>query len=337
VQEFLNLGAGACATKMKRTLIIACMSISLLQASQAADEASLTIEYSWSAFHSQIRTAEIHVQDNGGVTVKYVKQEQKAVEYRFALDENELAAITALVRAVNFFDQQSDTAFPRRVGQSSLTVSLGKERRTLRYGHKPELAPLTQALWRLIQQGAVTTELETKGDTYGAMVASSPLSVGPKVYSPRLLVPPLKRTLGNCQDRQTLEWGLTALAWLLTEDQWLGFVSSQLAEAGDDRKALLLGVLGSHPFYANIPDTHARILLPLLTTILDAFAETKDRISPKTDKAHATICQLLGLTKHEEGIPTLTKVRQAHGDSAAGRWAGWAIESINADKRNRQP
>jgi hypothetical protein len=124
------------------------MSISLLQASQAADEASLTIEYSWSTGHLQIRTEEIHVQDNGGLTVKYVEQEQKPVEYRFALDENELAAITALVRAVNFFDQQSnDTAFPRRVGQSSLTVSLGKKKRTLRYGHRPELAPLAQALW----------------------------------------------------------------------------------------------------------------------------------------------------------------------------------------------
>jgi len=315
--------------------------MSVLQVARASGEvaaAAPLIEYSWGGGLSSIRTANVCVRENGGVTVKYLKQEQKPVEYGFVLDTDEIAALTALVRTVKFFDQSAEAAaIATDVGISSLTVTVGKSRRALRFNSRQEFEPLTEALWRLVQQAIVTTELQEKGDTYQAMVASSPRLAGAKVYRPQLLVASLKRTVASCQERQKLEWGLTALAWLLTEDQWLGVVSSLLAGGDDDRKALLLGVLGSHPFYGNIPDTHARILLPALTAMLDTFAETQDRLPAKTDEALGIVCQFLGAEKYDRCVPILTKLRQVHGDSNAGRWAGWAIESINAYQRKPKP
>jgi len=269
---------------MKGTNIIAAVLLmGLLLTSQAAVDSMPLIQYSWGGGLSNIRTADLRVDDTGKVLVKCVKQEQEQspLQYEFTLDGDELAALTSLVQIVKFFDQPTnDTSFATDVGEFSLTVSLGNKRHTLNYRFRPELDPLTQALWKLIQQGIVTAELQSNGDTYQAMVASSSRLVGSKVYCPRLLVDPLKREIANCQDRQKLEWGLTGLAWLVTEDQWLGFVSSQLIDAAAARKALLLGLLGSHPFYGNIPDTHALILLPLLTAVLDSFTETKGKIEP---------------------------------------------------------
>lgn len=179
----------------------------------------------------------------------------------------------------------------------------------------------------------MTSELELNGDTYQAMVASSSRLSGSKVYCPRLLIPPLKKNIAQCQERQKLEWGLTGLAWLLTEDQWLGFVSLQLEQADPERKALLLGVLGSHPFYGNIPDSHARALLPLVTAVLDSFSELKGPIEPKTDESLGIVCQFIGAKKYDQSLTTLSRLRQVHGESVAGGWAGWAIESINAEKK----
>jgi hypothetical protein len=327
------------ARQMNGTNIIsAVLLIGLLQTTQAAVDSMPLIQYSWGGGLSNIKSADLRIHDTGKVLVKCVKQEQKPLEYEFTLDGDEVAALISLVQIVKFFDQPTnDTSFATDVGESSLTVSLGNNRRTLNYRFRPELDPLTQALWKLIQQGIVTAELQTNGDTYQAMVASSSRLVGSKVYCPRLLVDPLKKENARCQDRQKLEWGLTGLAWLVTEDQWLGFVSSQLTDARAGRKALLLGVLGSHPFYGNIPDTHAHILLPLLTSLLDSFTGTKGPIEPKTDESLGIVCQFIGSKKYDRSLPTLFKLRQVHGDSVAGGWAGWAIESITAEKKKPQP
>lgn len=322
----------------RMNIISAVLLMGLLQLTQATEDSMPLIEYSWSGGRSNIKTADVRIDDTGRVLVKCVKHEQPPLEYEFTLDGDEVAALRSLVQSVNFFDQPtSDTSFATDVGQSSLTVSLEKSRRTLNYRFRPELDPLTQSLWKLIQQGIVTAELQTNGNTYQAMVASSSRLVGSKVYCPRLLVDPLKKEISRCQDRQKLEWGLTGLAWLVTENQWLGFVSSQLTDAGAARKALLLGVLGSHPFYGNIPDTHARILLPLLTSVIGSFTETEGHIEPKTDESLGVVCQFIGSKKYDRSLPTLIKLRQVHGDSVAGGWAGWAIESINAEKRKPQP
>lgn len=313
--------------------------VGLATLAQSADKPVPLIHYTkHGGMLSNIKIAEVRVEATGQVTVRYEKQAQRPSDYRFSLDEDELAALTSLVRVVRFFEQPaSDTARVTDVGESSLTVNIGNDRRTLHYRFRQELDPLTRELWRMIQQGIVTSELETKGDVYQAMVASSPLLIGSKVYCPRLLVPSLKKNVAQCQDRQKLGWGLTALAWLQTEEQWLGFVSSQLANAAPERKALLLGVLGSHPFYDSIPDGHCRILLPLLTSVLDSFSEKKDRIDPATDEALGNVCQMIAAKKYDRSLPVLLKLRDAHGVSVADGEADFAIERINAEKEKAQP
>lgn len=234
----------------------------------AADQALDLLHFAWGGGLSNIKTAEVQVTTSGKVTTRYEKQSQHPMEYTFALNKDELAALVESVRKVKFFDQPSDdTTFATDVGNSSITVNIGNNRRTVNYRYRPELGPLSQKVWELVEQGIITSELEQNGDVYPVMVASSIYLRGAKVYCPRLLIPPLKTNISLCEDSQKLEWGLTGLAWLLTSDQWLKFVSEQIEKASAERQVLLLRVLKSHPFTGNIPPGHARELVPLLSQI----------------------------------------------------------------------
>lgn len=323
---------------MNKTLIVTVVLMAVLaQLTWGADDSTPRIEFSWAGGHSNIKTAEVQVKDSGKVLVQYEKHGQKLIEYGFELDQDEVSALTSLVEIVNIFDHPAnDTSITTDVDQSTLIVSMGDKRRALTYRYRPELDPLTQELWKLINQGIVIVELRTNVDTYQAMVASSPRLAGSKVYCPRLLVEPLKSEIARCKDRQKLEWGLTGLAWIVSEAQWLGFVSSQLADADLEHKTLILSVLGSHPFYDNIPPSHSNILLPLLTSVLDSFSNNKSTIESRTDESLGILCQFMGARKYGRCLPVLLKLQQVHGDSVAGGWAGWAVASINAGGKKPQ-
>ncbi len=241
----------------------------------AASQEPDLLHFAWGGGMSNIKTAEVWVAASGKVTTRYEKQSQRLTEYAFSLNKDEIAALVESVRKVKFFDQPSDdTTFATDTGNSSITVNIGNDRRTVNYRYRPELGPLSQKVWELVEQGIITSELEQNGDVYPAMVASSPYLVGAKVYCPRLLVLPLKTNISLCADSQKLEWGLTGLAWLLTSDQWLNFVSEQIEKASAERQVLLLRVLKSHPFTGNIPPVHARELVALLNQIKEPERST---------------------------------------------------------------
>ena len=182
----------------------------------------------------------------------------------------------------------------------------------------------------------MTRELVTKGTVYQAMVACVPQLSGGKAYRPQLLADPLKQFIEKSTDRQKLEWGLTGLAWILTQEQWLGYISTQVEKANADCEALLFGILGSHPFRSDIPETHIKIILPYLTHMIDSYVSTEKPIARKTDEALGILCQLIGAKNYEQALPTLRNLIKAHSQLVAGGWARWAIKSIESKKKNAQ-
>lgn len=316
-----------------------CFVVCRLVSTQTVAVLPFTLDYSREGGFSPFKFVAVHVKGDGSVAVSYQYwgQGHQPVTYSFALNRREIADLVALVDAVGFFDQPAndDTVFVTDVGKTSLSVAIGERRRTLTYGHRPELAPLNKAICELFGQGVVTTELREKGDTYQAMCAACPRMVARKVYCPRLLVDPLKEAIRHCTDRQKLEWGLVGLAWLQPPDQWRAYPSEQLAVAGAERKAMLLGILVFDQLYRGIPDTHTRVLLPLLTEQLDAFAEKKEKIDPKVDQALGTVCEFFGceffdIKEYRQVLPALSRLIKVHGDSVAGGWARSAVRRIKA-------
>jgi hypothetical protein len=285
------------------------------------------LEYQWAGGRSPLKSAAVRVATDGMVAVRFEKQGHKPAALEFALDPDEVAALRATARAARAFDhpEEGGTPFPDD-GDSTLTVACGKKSRTLRNPRGGDIEVLTQAAWRLINQGVLTHGLEARGDVYPVSVATSATSAGAKVYAPRLLAGPLKKFVGSCGDKQKLEWGLSGLAWVVTEEQWLGFVADQLEKADAARKSLLLSVLAGHPFYANIPDSHSNALLPFLATELDV----KIKLDEAEGEAMAEVCRFLGSRKYAPAVLVLTRFAQAHAGTSAGTWAGWAVDAIEA-------
>jgi hypothetical protein len=195
-------------------------------------------EYTWGGGKSPLATASVRVDPEGKVDVRFRKQGGKEEGHAFALTDDELAALRTLARV----NPLGGTAVPPPgAGSATLTVS-GKA------VADPEDGPLVRALWRLIHQGVVTRDLIARGDAYAARNACTPLAAA-KVYCPRLLADPLKAFVAACDDKQKVEWGLEGLAYVLSEEQWSGFVGAQIEKAGKARRALLLAAVSGHPFF----------------------------------------------------------------------------------------
>lgn len=287
---------------MKHALLVLLLAPPL----QAADP---LVDFTWGGGKSPIVTANVRVDPAGKVDVRYRKQEKAEATHSFALTDDELSALRTLIRV----SKLNGVAVSRPdAGDSTLIVS----GRTVK---NPD-GPLVEALWRLVNQGVVTTELEA--DVYQARNALTPLAAAAKVYCPRLLADPLKKVLAASNNKQHVEWGLEGLSYVLSEEQWSGFVGDQVEKAGRARRTMLLAAVTGHPFHANVPQGHAKALLPLLAAELDAAA----------DDAHGAICRYIADHRYEPARPVLERLKAAGGTSAATRWAAWALDNMKPKK-----
>ncbi len=173
------------------------------------------------------------------------------------------------------------------------------------YSHLPQLGVLENLLWRTIHQGVVLHELRVEKKSYNALCAASPHMVAQKVLNPQALVEPLRALVADA--REGLTSALEALAWLLTEDQWLGFLWSQTAAGDPERTTRVLRVISDHPFYANIPKTHLRPVCVLLTQQLRADLVKYAALPRERHMAHQRAISLLGEQRHEDAIPAIAK------------------------------
>jgi len=298
---------------------------------RAAMAGALTIDYVCQCGLSRFKTVEAHVKDDGSVTVKYQRHGEEPADYSFALNRDELTALKVQVDAVRFFEQPTNDllcAYLSDVGETTLTVSLGKRRRTLHFQRVPELEPLEGSISMLVVQAYTTIDLQKEGITYEAMGKVVPSMCAPKVYCPRLLADPFKEAIGRCQEYNKVCWGLRALSGILPADQWCDFVAKELAAAERERKAMLLLVLGWDQLYNNIPRDHMRALLPLLTSVLASFADTKGEIDQKTDKSLGMVCDFLRMQEYDQCLPTLERLVKVYGKSVANGSASWTVKTL---------
>lgn len=273
------------------------------------------VDFAWGGGKSPLATANVRVGPAGKVDVRFRKHGKAEATYSFALTGDELSAVRTLIRISK---SRGEAVSRPDAGGATLVVGGATVQ-------NPD-GPLVDALWRLIHQGVVTTELET--DLYQARNALTPLAASARVYCPRLLAGPLKKVLAATGDRQRTEWGLEGLAYVLSEEQWGGFVGSQVEKADRARRAMLLAAVTGHPFHANIPRGHATAILPLLTAELD----TDQPPDGATDDAHGAICRYVAEYRYEPARPALERLKAAGGTSAASRWAAWALDNMSPKK-----
>jgi hypothetical protein len=252
------------------------------------------------------RPYEMTIGRDGAVTVLFETGREAGQRDSFRIGADEVAALEAAVATVDFFSLPERS--PRRAGSdfaAHLRITSQGKTRTVVYSHLPELGLLHDLLWKAIQQGVVLRQLRVEQNAHLALCAVNPRLTGSKVLDPRALEEPLRALAATT--RAQLTPALEALSYLLTEDQWLGFLWRQLTTGDPDRTTLVLRVISDHPFYANIPKTHVKPICVLLTHQLRGAVANYAALPEERCMALRRAIRFLGEQRHKDAIPVLAK------------------------------
>ncbi|MBN2181163.1 MAG: hypothetical protein JW715_04555 [Sedimentisphaerales bacterium] len=258
---------------------------------------------------SPFKFVELSIKEDGYVVTTFDRGNTDKGEIRFYLNEYELEMIKTLVRTVDFFEQtDKGNKSAIDLGQSTLRVSLEEKKRELIFGARQELEPLTSCLRKIIHQGVVLSDLKNKGDVYSALGSVSNYLASAKVLQPEVLQEPLEKFVENSNDRQKLLWGIETLSWIMTPEEWMGFLSKELSDPKETRKALLLEALSSHPFTGNIPPIHRDMLCPLFLANLRSEYHDWSKFSKEKQQAYSQIIKFLGERRYTVAMPILLEL-----------------------------
>jgi hypothetical protein len=268
-----------------------------------ADDEPL-LSYHWSGGLSPYEEVRVLISPSGSASVSGKKQGLPPVDYHTELLPDEVAALRALIRSTDFFNQpDQDTSPATDVGETVLKVHAEGKSRILTYGHRPSLEPLNHFIWKLITQAFALQAIESDGDIYTATGAVTPTSAAPKALQPQALKAPFMWYVRNHNARQKVQWALEALASITTPEEFCGLVAMGIEE--DNQK--FLGIIGTHPFCDNIPDSHLKALCPIYLSFARNAHPHIAQLSSTEINTLYDFTRLIGKTRYEPAIPLLTQ------------------------------
>ena len=267
---------------------------------QAGDQPLL--KYHWRGGYSPYTEVSVSILDSGEALVTAQKQTLPAIDYRTQLSPEEVGAVRTLIRSTEFLTQsEQDPGFATDMGESEMTVHMDGRRKTLTYCYRPSLDPLVEPIWKLVTQATAIQALETDGDIYSASGAIKPSHSGMKALQPSCLKIPLMSYARENDNRQKVQWALEALACITTPEEFSGFVSLALEQ--NKQRDKFLGIVGTHPFYGNIPNPHLKALCPIyLAFVRDAHSRL-GQLNDTEKEAFSDFTRLLGESRYEPAIP----------------------------------
>lgn len=253
--------------------------------------AELRISWHWQGGHSPYKYIKGNVIETGQVDITYLKYNSQPVEFKYHLNQDEIAALGALIQATNFFAQPSEVyTMVKDTGSMSITVESNGREHSVKYNHYKELLPLGNALFQLKTQAEIMHDLPKGDNIYKVLGAVNPNHASAKAFSPRLLIVPLKEYIVKCQNNAKLAYGLEALACLVSPWEWYGFIGGQLKTADTTRKLLIMSVLFSHPFFDNIPKECRQHIPVLLSQIIESYAQSPKAVPASIGNAFHNAC-----------------------------------------------
>jgi hypothetical protein len=278
--------------------------------------------------YSPFKFVEVLIRSDGSGVTTFDRRNKDKGESSFNLNRYEVETLKTLVHAVDFFAQpDKDKRFASDVGQSILRISLESKKRELLFEFRPELEPLTSCLWKLIYQGIILTDLKNKSDVYSALGAVSNYLASAKVFQPKVLREPLEKFISNSDDRQQLLWAIEALSWVMTPEEWMGFLSKELNDAKEARKVLILEALTSHPFTGNIPHAHRDMLRPLFLRYLRLEYRNWSQFTKEKRQAYGSVIRFLGEQRYTIATSILVEmIEECY--TANDSWLGWSLPQM---------
>jgi len=272
-----------------------------------AEEPFTALKYRWFEWYREfadedLRYEEVTIDQTGKVTVEFRDHNGKTGTYQFQMNAHELDGLKSLAETSEFFSlPESEQIFPLEKGNITIEMVSKKRRRLLRNPYDDEIEPLLTAFRKITDQQRIVSEIGD-GNFSSVWAVNNRDTLGVNVFSPRHLLEPLCKALPLSDDAEA---GLTVVAWITTEEEWLGFVSASIRTLDNEKKLIWISTLSGHPFYADIPKSHAIVLRPYLTKFL------KDRTAMSTppdsmeEHCFSSVCHFLVSQEYVQAIPVL--------------------------------
>lgn len=271
-------------------------------------EPSVSLSYRWEGGLSQYESTSVDILDSGQVKVS-IQKRSKPISYQTTLSDTEQKTLSSLITSTDFFGQpEEDTTFATDTGLSEISVKRGRESRTLRFRHRPALAPLSQFLRKLITQADSVSSLEADEDIYTAISAVNERHAGMEVLQPDRLKDPIVSYIKRSDNRQRVEWCLEGLAWILSPEDFADVVAEEMLK--ENRRDL---ILSSIPLSGNLPESHWQALQPVFFTFVRDNAPRKDDLNPTQRYAYDRFVKALGEARYQKALPLfITWFKQCH-------------------------
>lgn len=296
---------------MKPHLIIGVVVFSWLVGSANADEPFTLFRFQTHSPHEEREERvyeQVEVDSKGHVKVK-LQRDSQPKEFEFQMNPDELAAFNCQIESAAVFEHSA----PWRTywdlhGGDTFEIERNQDRQVLKNVDEPAVDPLRSTAHKLVRQAEVTLSLKSGIECGFVAGAISSGSGGPEVFSPRLLMEPLRDAIASCDDLQKLEWGLEEIADVVSPEEWLGLISRIWKTANVKKRTLWLNAMSHHPFYDNIPKSHLWISMPFLLKVLKDQADAGAQLDQLGDQAYSGVCRLFGTLHYQDSIPVLKQL-----------------------------
>jgi hypothetical protein len=160
------------------------------------------------------------------------------------------------------------------------------------------MAPLSDFLWKLVNQADALTSIGEDDDIYTAVGSVNPRTAGFKVLQPDRFQVPLFAYVNKSKDPQRVRWALESLAWITTPERFAGLIANEIGDP-KRRDVMLLAI----PGYGNLPEQHWKALCPMY---LDFIRKNHSRLKELTAAEHSAyqgFVDSLGIARYAPSIP----------------------------------
>lgn len=284
---------------LMKFLLILVLSGGALPMSVKGAGAATLLSFQHKAELSQFGRVSVDILESGKASLTISKHAKitEVFDYQTTLSAEEIAALRTLIDSADFYSEPDrDQALRMHSGETELSITQRDRTRTLKFRYRAALEPLTAFLWRLIEQAVAIHSIETDGDVYSAASAINPQLSGCKVLQPDRLRQPLMAYIRTSKNRQKIDWAVEALVSLITPDEYLGFVASEMAKSSNLYSC------------SEANEAHARALCPLYLSYARDFDRRRDQLSKPQEKMLEDFISALGHWRYEPAIPLLASL-----------------------------
>jgi hypothetical protein len=284
----------------------ALLAAALVRAEEPSPDETLRYQWTGGLARYTLVTVTVKADGAGAVTLHPGRagDGEQPIRVAFRLNADEQEALRATVHSVGFFTRPEKPLYsPPDVGVSILRVTLDGHDREISFGLDEELEPLRLFVWRLIVQAEMLTDVERGGTWDLGAIASSEGAV--RVLQPQAFRDPLKKLIRTSQDRDRLSAAVGALSWIMSPDEWMGFLASELENGDDARRIFLLSALTRT---SNLLPSYRQALAALLLDGLRSVYRDWPNLSKEKQEAYGDAIAILGNEAYGAALPVLVEM-----------------------------